>query len=621
MSMDEALIPHYERELLFFRQILQEFAKKYPNAAGRLLLEPNRSADSEVERLIESAALLAGSVQHKLHDEFPEITTPLLQAIYPHNLAPIPSMGILQFELDPARAQLPNGFLIDRHSLLHTEPVDGLPCKFTTAYPVTLWPIALASADFHAAPFPRGLTAPPGSKAALRLTFECTGPLKFAELSLERLRLHLHGDVQVLPALYELLFNHALQVAFRPVAPESAPATVTLAPQACLHQVGFETLESLLPYAPASRLSYRLLTELFVFPAKFWFMDLSGWKEVCRRGWQRHCEVVVFFDRTHNILEKSIDLQTFRLGCTPVVNLFKQVAEPVALKSGGFEYPVVPDATQTRGLEVYTVDRVTSTSPGEGAPREIPPFFSFQHPRDLERSRVFWHASREPSRVDKDHGTVVKLHLVDLDFNPIMTEVAVLEVSTTCTNRDLPNQLRMAGDAIAFELEAAAPLAHAPRCLRSLNPPLRSRPRRGHFWHLVSHFSLNYLSVVEGSDGLKAFQELLSLYDFSDAEAGQQHLAPTRQFIEGVIAVQSRRVIGRLTRDHMSSFCRGFEVALELDDDKYPGIGMFLFASVLERFLACYVSNNSFTKMVARLKNRKDHFKKWPPRPGDLQTL
>src|SRR5262249_4583769 len=162
---------HYERELLFFRQILQEFAKKYPNAASRLLLEPNRSADSEVERLIESAALLAGRVQHKLHDEFPEITAPFLEALYPHYLTPLPSMGILQFELDAARAQLPNGFLIDRQSLLHSEPVDGLPCRFSTCYPVTLWPIALTSASFQAAPFPRGLAAPPGSKAVLRLVF------------------------------------------------------------------------------------------------------------------------------------------------------------------------------------------------------------------------------------------------------------------------------------------------------------------------------------------------------------------------------------------------------------------------------------------------------------------
>src|SRR6516162_10019447 len=122
--MSEALHPYYERELLFIRQLAKEFADKYPAAAGRLALERNRSTDPHVERLIEAFALLAGRVHHKLDDEFPELTDALLGVLYPHYLAPIPSLAVVQFEVDPARAQLPAGFLIDRHSRLHTAPVD-----------------------------------------------------------------------------------------------------------------------------------------------------------------------------------------------------------------------------------------------------------------------------------------------------------------------------------------------------------------------------------------------------------------------------------------------------------------------------------------------------------------
>src|SRR5437667_9328722 len=141
-SMSEALYPYYERELLFIRQLAQEFAKQYPGAAGRLLLEPTRSTDPHVERLIESFALLAGRVHHKLDDEFPELTDALLGVLYPHYLAPIPSMSIVQFELDAARSDLPDGFHIERHSRLHTHPLEyqpgqHLPCLFRTAYPVT----------------------------------------------------------------------------------------------------------------------------------------------------------------------------------------------------------------------------------------------------------------------------------------------------------------------------------------------------------------------------------------------------------------------------------------------------------------------------------------------------
>src|SRR5690242_10019518 len=118
--MSQTLYHYYERELTFIRQFAQDFARQYPAAAGRLLLEPNRSADPHIERLIEAFALLTGRIQHKLDDDFPELTTALLGVLYPHYLAPVPSMAIVQFELDPARGRLPGGFLIDRHSRLRT---------------------------------------------------------------------------------------------------------------------------------------------------------------------------------------------------------------------------------------------------------------------------------------------------------------------------------------------------------------------------------------------------------------------------------------------------------------------------------------------------------------------
>jgi type VI secretion system protein ImpG len=167
--MSESLYPYYERELLFIRQMAQEFAKQYPAAAGRLMLEVNRSTDPHIERLIESFALIAGRVHHKLDDEFPELTDAILAILYPHYLAPIPSMAVLQFELDSGRAQLPNGFLIDRGSRLHTQPVGDLPCKFHTGYPVTLWPVALTNAKMSPPPFPVGLNPPPKTQAILRL--------------------------------------------------------------------------------------------------------------------------------------------------------------------------------------------------------------------------------------------------------------------------------------------------------------------------------------------------------------------------------------------------------------------------------------------------------------------
>src|SRR6516162_7472612 len=98
--MSESLYPYYERELLFIRQMAQEFAKQYPAAAGRLMLEVNRSTDPHIERLIESFALIAGRFHHKLDNKSPDLTDAIRAIFSPHSLAPFPWMAVLQFEPD-----------------------------------------------------------------------------------------------------------------------------------------------------------------------------------------------------------------------------------------------------------------------------------------------------------------------------------------------------------------------------------------------------------------------------------------------------------------------------------------------------------------------------------------
>lgn len=618
--MSESLYPYYERELLFIRQLAQEFAKQYPAAAGRLLLETNRSTDPHIERLIESFAVIAGRIHHKLDDEFPELTDAVLTVLYPHYLAPVPSMAVLQFDLDAGRAQLPNGFLIDRHSRLHTQPVGDLPCKFRTGYPVTLWPVALTSAKLAPPPFPAGLNPPPKTQAILRLQFECQAEMRFSALSLDKLRFFLSGENQLVSALYELIFNHTTQVMVRPLERDSGIAPVMLSPEECIFPVGFEREEGLLTYPPQAFPGYRLLTEFMAFPSKFWFFDLGGWRRVAKAGFQKKCEVIFFLNRTSVNLEQGIDTQTFRLGCTPVINLFEQVAEPIPLSQARHEYRVVPEVAHPKGMEVYSIDAVTSTDPVSATTTEYQPFYSFRHGLDRENQKTFWYTSRRPSLSENDRGTEVYLHLVDLTFNPRVPAEAVLVVRSTCTNRELPAQLQRAGDELYFELEAAAPLSRI-RCLRSPTAPLRPPVRRGAHWRLISHLCLNHLSLTDPTEGREALRELIRLYDFTEPESGQQMSAVMRQVVEGITSVSSRRVVGRTGGPTASGFARGLEVSIEFDEQKYVGIGMYLFAAVLERFLGLYTSINSFTQLVAKARQSEGPFKKWPPRAADQPLL
>ena len=95
----------------------------------------------------------------------------------------------------------------------------------------------------------------------------------------------------------------------------------------------------------------------------------------------------------------------------------------------------------------------------------------------------------------------------------------------------------------------------------------------------------------------------------------------TRQLIDGIVSLRSRRVTGRLPGAGLEGFCRGMEVAIEFDEQKYAGTGVFLFASVLERFLGLYTTINAFTQLVARTTQGEGPLKIWPPRAGDQQLI
>jgi type VI secretion system protein ImpG len=48
----DELLPYYQQELTFIRQMAGEFRDKYPGVANGLLLDSNTCEDPHVERLI-----------------------------------------------------------------------------------------------------------------------------------------------------------------------------------------------------------------------------------------------------------------------------------------------------------------------------------------------------------------------------------------------------------------------------------------------------------------------------------------------------------------------------------------------------------------------------------------
>ncbi len=613
--MSEELLPYYQRELAFVRRLGAEFAEAHPKIAGRLRLGPDVAEDPHVERLIEAFAYLNARTRHKLDDDFPEITDALMGVLYPHYQAPIPAMAVAQFALDRGQGELSAAYTIPRHAMLETAPIEGEPCRFRTCYPTALWPIELSSAAVTGRPFAAPQTVHSANAVAvLRIQLQCFAKeMTFRQLAPESLRLFLKGQSQHVFALYELLLNNTLGVALATGPTDREPAVLD---RGCVQPVGFGPDEGMLPYSPRSLLGYRLLTEYFAFPQKFLFFDLAGMGRRALAKVGNQLEVFFYLSRTSVDLEQNVTADTLQLGCAPIVNLYQQRAEPIALTHTETEYRVVPDARRPMAHEVYSIDRVTATAPDHAAV-EYQPFYSFKHAADRRQQKTFWWATRRPAgqagqpRAD---GSEVYLSLVDLGFDPSAPANGTLDVETTCLSRDLPHQLPFSAGESAFRLAAGGPIARITCLTGRPTKTLRPALKRGAVWRSISHLSLNHLSLVDGEEGADALREILKLYDFADS-------AETRSMIDGILSVRSRRVVGRVPGDVRGGFCRGVEVTVHLDEDRFAGSGVFLFASVLEHFLGLYCNINSFSKLIVTTNRREGELRKWLPRAGEMILL
>jgi type VI secretion system protein ImpG len=609
---DDRILPYFEDELAYVRKSAEEFARRFPAIAARLKLDSVPSQDPHVERLIEAFAFVAARIHRRLDDEYPELTDALLGILYPEYLAPIPSVRIVQFDCDPQQLALRDGLPLPRHRELLTRPIDGIPCRFRTVYPVRLWPLVVESVSLQSvgehdlAAIPVAVRdVKPAPRAALRITLRTAGGEPLADYAIPSLMFHLAEDAFVAHELYEALFRRPLGFLVR------AGDAVEFRDATQLRPVGFDREHGLLDYTRTGALGFRLLYEYFAFPEKFLFAEFHGLEALANGGAADKAEITVLLEEPQTELEGRVGKEHLRLNCTPAINLFRMDTTPIVLDQRRFEYPVRPDDRAPHHYEVHSIESVQAAEPGKAETIDFRPFFAIRHGDPSGGADAYYHARRADS--SRDDATDVSLTLVDSSFDAVARgRFEVLHVRALCSNRELPSRLSFGdvnGDFTIEGITAVRRVMTLGMPSKVLRPQLSGESR----WRLVSHLAVNHLALGAGAgDGLRAFREILSLYDFANS-------AVTRQRIEGLVGIDSEpktRILPGIGP------VRGMQVTLTFDEQKYTGSSAFLFASVLEAFLGLYATINSFTVVEVRtVQNQKEWLMRWPPRLGERQLL
>ena len=607
--MTDELLPYYNRELTYLRQAGQGFSKSHPKIAGRIRLGADSAEDPHVERLIEAVAFLNGRIQHRLDDEFPEISDALLGILNPQALAPVPSMAIARFS---AADDATSKYVLERFSEVETERVDGNTCTYRTAFEADIWPLEVLNAEIAPTPFDSPPSAASRQAAAcVRLTIRAGEGSSISDLDLRSLRFHLRGLPQQVYPLYEALLNDVIGVSLGRSATDKS--AVELKPDS-LQAVGFEPDEAILPSDERTSPAYRLLSEFFAFPQKFLFIDLDG-LGAAHGIVDDTLEIFIYLRRLPQDLDRFVTADTFALNCCPLVNLFKRRAEPIRVEHVDFEARVVPNARRPLAMEVYSIDTVTSVS-ADGSSRDLRPFYGIDHGPEGDTAPAFWQAARRPANEadeQEDTGTELFLKVVDLDFRAADFEGSTLTAQTTCTNRDLPQKLPFGAGHPNLSLVEGGAIGDIV-CLSAPTKPKRPSLDGGTRWKLLSHLALNHLTLSTQGGNVAALRELLRMQDSQDT-------AETQRLVQAILDLKCESIVARVDVGGQPAHCRGLEVVLTLDETKFSGSGLFLFASILERFFGLYATVNSFTQLTLKTNMRDGVVKTWPPRAGNRTLL
>jgi type VI secretion system protein ImpG len=627
--MNPRLLQLYEDELGHLRDMGAEFAAQSPKIAARLGIRGTDIVDDPyVERLIEGVAFLAARVQLKLEAEFPRFTQALLEIVYPHYLAPTPSMLVAQLHPDRNEPTLAGGTrVVPRGTTLYSiqGPDDATACEFRTGHDVVLLPVEVSAATYFsfAPDLPlNALALGSPIRGGVRIRLKTTAGLKFDETTIDRLVFYLGGRDDVANKLLEACLATGVGVLVRPVA--ASAQDVSVLPASAIRPVGFSDDEALLPLSLRSFQGYRLLQEYFAFPQRYRFIELAGLAASLRRVTGAEAELVILFGRGEPALEGVTDASNFQLFCTPAVNLFdKPRVDRIHVSDSSYEFHVVADRTRPVDYEIYQVTDVVGHGTGDDSEQRFLPFYEATS-RDARDASAYFTTRRQPRIIPPDQkrrglrsgyvGSEVFLSLVDAKQAPYAADLRQLSVRALCTNRDLALQMPLGLGQTDFSLNIAAPVTSV-RAITAPSRPFSPVADGAIAWRAISHLSLNYLSLTgaTGPQGAKALRDLLELY------AATTDVGARRQ-IEGILGIDVSRVVRRLPGRGPIAFGRGVQITVNVDEMAFEGGSAFLLGAVLDRYFARYVSINAVTETVLRSPSRGE-INRWTPNWGTRPQL
>jgi type VI secretion system protein ImpG len=597
LEHENPFLSYFDEEMRYLRAAGDEFAKAHPDAARRTGMRYGDPGDS-VRATYEGFALLAARLRMKLDDSGPEITEPLIDNLYEHAARAIPSLSII--ECLPIRSAVPAGAQIPAGAVVRSAPVgpDQVQCLYRTTQAVQLLPLSVDDAV---------VAVRADARTVIRLTFKLWLAEQRERTDLSRIRLYLHGDRPAAAALYAALTHQVASISLR--LPSVRNGELQPLVEVRFEAAGFGPSTRLWPVTePARDRSLdreQTLLEYFVFPQKFHFVDLCGFDaSVLPAGELQMTFEIELEGRMSG--DHPVSRESFRLFCTPVINLFEVDALPLhPTDSHHREHRIRVQAGVAGHVEPYDVLAVTATDPEDSARHAYRAFTSFGHRGWMlryEKPERYFHTSMRFGVTGRELWVTLAGQLWEHSCPEAPGDEdrphpdRYLTVRALANNGRLP-RMALAGATITETVSGFTGIAS----VRNLTgPTLPLYPPRYHpeyDWRVLGHFTAggaNELTMIQ-MGGAPALREALELYDWSADDGTGRRIDAIEDVWLAEHEVVERASVHREIRMHV-----------QLDSTAFDGLGdAVLFGDVLSRFVGRYACFHHSMRLVLNMDGRQ----------------
>jgi type VI secretion system protein ImpG len=580
---------YYIKELNALRVEGAEFAKRNPGLSSFLAKE---GQDPDVERMLEGFAFLTGKLHQKLDEELPEVAHNLVQLLWPNYIRPVPSYTIVQF--DPIKAS-PKIHTVKKGLQLLSKPTqNGVVCKFQTCFDTDVMPLELMSVEYMNY----------GQKGILELDFGMSNAAKLSSINFETLRLFLGGSKFMAKELYLYLDRYVEKIELIIKDKDLKEIDSILLPKKSISALGFDSSQTILPYARNTFDGFVMLQEYFCYQDKHLFIDIKNLNKLKSFSGEQlskasHFSLKFQFKKALKSVQTPT-LEDFRLFCTPAVNLLESDAVPIRKTHFSDEYLLVPSELKKEQSEVFSVDSVRGWIPSKNAYQNYFPFESFRH---TQEEGEYYSEIVKLNDTENKTETFLRFASSGGIFDDLEHSNATVSVKMTCTNKDIPTTLQL-GD-----LSVRDPLGSSDLTFHNITIPSISYPPPigGDFlWKLISNMSLNYLSL----ENISTLKMILQTYDFFGASDLKQK-EKTDVILSGLREIKNKKT--QMIYEGLPIF--GIETELYLDPSKFTGIGeAYHLCCILNEFFALYCNVNSFHRLIVHIENHETFV--WEPKMG-----